>query len=278
MGANIEIQIPDRELISKKLATDQPVTVGRSASGGLAVPDARQFEREHFIVEPRARGCHVMILPGANHDATLKGREFTDGLVAWGDTLLIGQVQVRFTQGGKGPSLVLILGPAVIVAMVVFLLTQNRGGGSLSDSMPEAPALAFSPQECFETGVAARVRAEELEEQALASAERYAFDLTDGMDAAQLFLASTACYVQSGDRASAVRTEKSHEVWRTRLSERYAAHRLRLRVALDRGQPRVAEQQLTALLQFLSDFQEHPYHRWLGQVNNQLRLALMPRR
>jgi len=275
MSATIEIQIPGKDTVSRKLPTDQPTTVGRTASGGLAVPSARHLEREHFIVEPRMRGCHVMVLPGAHTDASLKGRPFNDGLVAWGETLLIGPIQVRFSQGSQGPSPVLLIGSVVIVGLVAFMLSQDSRTESLSGSMPEAPQLSFASQPCSETGVAARVRAEELEEQALASGERYAFDLTDGMDAARIFREASACYAQAGDKTSADRTEQSHVNWRTRLSERYSAHRLRLRVALDRGQARVAEKQLKALYQFLSDFEDHPYYQWMAQVQNQLRVAAM---
>jgi hypothetical protein len=166
-------------------------------------------------------------------------------------------------EGGVSP--VLIVALLVVVGFTATMLMRKAQPPSLAAGMPEVPELLGATESCPYQGRAAGARAEEAELAALAKAERYAFDVHDGVDAVQLYSVATACYTQGGDVSSAARTRKAEESWRARMKTEYQSHRLRLRLALDRGANDDAYREAHGLRAMLRS-QSGPYVEWLAAI------------
>ncbi len=165
----------------------------------------------------------------------------------------------------KGVSPVLIVGALVAIALATALVLKHAKKPSLASGMPEAPALLAVALTCAEQGPVALARASEAEQSALAKAERYAFDAHDGVDAVRLYGLAQSCYAQGGDSASAQRARKAQDGWTQRMNGEYQSHRLRLRLALDRGATTDAYREahgLTAMLRGHTG----PYLEWLSSI------------
>jgi hypothetical protein len=103
----------------------------------------------------------------------------------------------------------------------------------------------------------------------MAKAERYNFDPNDGVDAAALYGLAGDCYERAGDGEAAARARSKARHWEAALSARYQAHRLRLRLALDRRQHEGAVREARALQQLLGE-QRGPYVAWLTALTRKL--------
>lgn len=174
-----------------------------------------------------------------------------------------GRPKERKPEGGVNPILIVAL--LVVVAFTATMLLRRAKAPSLAAGMPPAPELLSASEACPYQGKAAGARAEEAELAALAKAERYAFDVHDGVDAVKLYGLAHSCYTQAGDVSSAARTRKAEESWRTRMKTEYQSHRLRLRLALDRGATGDAYRQAHGLRTMLRS-QTGPYLEWLGKI------------
>lgn len=164
-----------------------------------------------------------------------------------------------------GTSPVLYVGLVVALALGGTMVMRGKKPPSLASIMPEAPALLAAQPACAEQGTAALSRGVESEQAAIAKAERYAFDAHDGVDAVRLYGLSSSCYAQAGDQAASRRTRAAEAGWRSKLDATYQSHRLRLRLALDRGANDDAYLQAHALRTLLRT-QTGPYVEWLSAI------------
>jgi hypothetical protein len=176
-----------------------------------------------------------------------------------------------------GTSPVLWVGMAVALAIGVTMIMRAKKPASLASRMPEAPALLAAQPPCSDQGAAALARGVESEQGAIAKAERYAFDPHDGVEAVELYGLSASCYAQAGERAGAQRTGAAEAAWRSKLDGQYQSHRLRLRLALDRGQTTEAYNQARALRALLRG-QVSPYVEWLAAIERTYKPAEKGRR
>lgn len=274
MTIALEIERPGAQMIRYRLPELGQTTIGRAPHHGVAVPDVPELSAEHLLVEPTDQGCRVLVLPGTSLPARFRGNRFEDGLVPFDETLIIGPLQLRFRRRSSGsPSPIVVGGLLAIAVLLLLMIFGEPVPLPIGGPMPEAPQLELAAPDCPEGDLAPAAHAEELEAQALASAERYPFAVSDGVHAVAYFGAAAACYATARDPEGAQRSRQAQHAWMNRLRERYLAHRLRLRVALDRGQLRVALQQLPVLMELLQAQQEHPYARWLTSVQAQLAAA-----
>ena len=176
----------------------------------------------------------------------------------------------------SGTSPVLYFGLIVALALGGVMILRGKKVPSLAAIMPQAPLLLAAQPGCTEQGTAALSRAVESEQAAIAKAERYAFDAHDGVDAARLYGLSSSCYGLAGDKAAAQRTSTAAAGWREKLDNSYQSHRLRLRLALDRGANDDAYQQAQALRTLLRT-QTGPYIEWLAAIERTYKPALKTR-
>jgi hypothetical protein len=177
----------------------------------------------------------------------------------------------------SGSSPVLWVGMAVALAIGGTMIMRAKKPPSLASRMPEAPALLAAQPACADQGPAALARGVESEQGAIAKAERYAFDPHDGVEAVELYGLSASCYGLAGDRAGAQRAGAAESVWRGKLDAQYQWHRLRLRLALDRGQKAEAYNQARALRVLLRG-QVSPYVEWLTAIERTYKPAEKGRR
>jgi len=177
----------------------------------------------------------------------------------------------------SGASPVLYVGLAVALVLGGSMIMRAKKPVSLASRMPEAPALLAAQPACSDQGAAALARGVESEQGAIAKAERYAFDPHDGVEAVELYGLSAACYALAGDQASARRAGAAEATWRNRLDGQYQSHRLRLRLALDRGQTTEAYTQARALRALLRD-QTGAYVEWLAAIERTYKPAEKSRR
>jgi hypothetical protein len=164
-----------------------------------------------------------------------------------------------------GTSPVLYFGLAVALGLGAVMIMHDKKPSSLVSRMPQAPELLAARAPCADQGAAALARGAESEQAAIAKAERHAFDAHDGVDAAKLYGLSASCYAQGGDAASAQRASAAEAAWRERVTAQYQSHRLRLRLALDRGANDEAYRQARAL-RVLFRTQTGPYVEWLAAI------------
>jgi len=262
MKAMIEIRAAGAPPIRRALDRDA-LTIGRAPRHGLAIPQARDLADEHLIISVQRDRFHVALAPGARIEPTLHGRPFRQADVAFGDEIVIGKTSIRFTGQAKSnaPSPIVVGGGLLVVGLLVWMAVQGSGE-ALSGSQPPAPSLFPAQGACPDSGASAIGRASELEQAAMARAERYNFDVHDGVEAVLLYLNATACFTAGGDAARAARSARELDLWRTRLNQRYQAHQLRLRLALDRGNRVAARDEIIALTKILRGARG-PYVDWL---------------
>jgi len=172
---------------------------------------------------------------------------------------------------------VLYVGLAVAVVIGGLMVMRGKRAPSLASRMPEAPLLLGPQPGCGDQGPAALARGVESEQAAIAKAERYAFDPHDGVDAVQLYGLSSSCYATGGDQAGARRAGTAEAAWRSKLDAQYQSHRLRLRLALDRGQNAEAYTQARALRVLLRN-ETGPYVEWLAAIERTYKPAEKGRR
>ncbi|MFK7989585.1 MAG: FHA domain-containing protein [Sandaracinaceae bacterium] len=282
MDCWIEIIREDGTLERQRIEGER-VTLGRSPSAGVPIPDARDLEPEHLMIAPRADGCWVAVAQGARVGATVRGQPFEHGMVAWGAEIEIANLKLRVTdrlpkekkeKGDKPVSAPILIAFFVIVPLVGWLLLG--GDGASIDTTPAAP-----PPELFDTAVACptsggntRHHADRDAEAAIAKSERYPFSSQDGVDAVHLYMRSQSCYAALGAESAADAMEGEADLMRRRVEEDYRHHRLRLQRSLEQGRLPDALLETRALIELVRHRTDDPYLAWLRQLARQLQLAI----
>jgi hypothetical protein len=169
----------------------------------------------------------------------------------------------------SGPSPAILIALMALAGLLLFTVMRERNKKSLTAGMPEAPALFAAAKPCSHSGSAALGAGRELEQAAMAKAERQRFDAHDGIEAVALYDTAASCYSQGGDAESAGRAKRQLDQWQARMGSLYQAHQLRLRLALDRGAHRDARRELGSLKVLLPG-QAGPYMAWLDKVERSL--------
>lgn len=259
------------------------VTLGRSPSAGVPIPDARDLEPEHLMIAPRADGCWVAVAQGARAGATVRGQPFEHGMVAWGAEIEVGNLKLRVTDrlpkekkdpGEKQVSAPVMIAFFVLVPLVGWMLLGDEGADI--DTNPAAP-----PPELFEDAVACptsggntRHHADRDAEAAIAKSERYPFSSQDGVDAVRLYMRSRSCYSALGQTEAASAMEQEADLMRRRVEEDYRHHQLRLQRSLEQGRLPDALLEARALIELVRHRRDDPYLAWLRQLSRQLQLAI----
>lgn len=281
MDCWLEITREDGTLERQRIEGER-VTVGRSPSAGIPIPDARDLEPEHLMVAPRADGCWIAVAQGAAQPI-VRGEPFQHGMVAWGTELEVGSVKLKVTdrlpKEKKDPSDKPVSAPVLIAFFVIvplvgwLLLSEGDAGLDLSPTA-QPPALFDDEVPCPASGGPARHRADRDAEAAIARSERYPFESQDGVSAVNLFMRAQSCYraVQATEEAAMM--EREGELMKRRIDEDYRHHRLRLERSLEQERHPDALIETRALIELMRHREQHPYLLWLRQLARQLQLHI----
>jgi hypothetical protein len=280
MEAYVEIIREDGSLERHRIEGDQ-VTVGRSPTAGVPIPDGRDLEPEHLLIAPRGDGCWVAVAQGARVPAKVRGQIFQHGMLAWGTEIEIGSIRVRVTDSlpkeqktrDQKVSPVTVIGGVAVVGVLAWTMLSEPEGSGLEMEAPSDPVELFDQQvTCPTSGAQALYTADEDAEAALAKSERYPFDASDGVESVMLYRRAQACYAAVGQTQAAIRVQHEGDWMQRRIEEDYATHRLRLERAMEQQRWADALLEIRALLA-LTRHRDHPYVQWL--IRNERRLALM---
>ncbi|HJL19175.1 MAG TPA: FHA domain-containing protein [Sandaracinaceae bacterium LLY-WYZ-13_1] len=282
MDAWLEIIREDGTLERQRLEGER-VTVGRSPSAGVPLPDARDLEPEHLMIAPRGDGCWVAVAQGAQVPAYVGGEPFQHGMLAWGTEIRIAGLRLKVTDQlpkekkteGEAPvSKPVLIAFFLIVPIVGWLLLSEPSTGIDMEPAAPPPTLFEETFSCPTSGGTARHRADQDAEAAIAKSERYPFSAQDGVQAVRLYGRAAACYRAVGASEPAGLMEREGDLMKRRIEEDYRTHRLRLERALEQGRLPDALLETRALVELLRHREADPYLAWLRQLARQLQLAI----
>jgi hypothetical protein len=280
MEAYVEVIREDGTLERTRIEGEQ-ITVGRSPTAGIPLPDARDLEPEHLLIAPRGEGCWVAIAQGAKIQAKVRGQPFQHGMVEWGSEVEIGGLRFRVTDKppqeqskGKSQASPLVIIAGVLGAVVVIWSLQGEEATGLETEAPEAYPLFADLTACPVTDpMQSMARAEQSAEAGLAKSERYPFDPADGLDSVVLYDTAYVCYTAQRSTAAATEMQRERDYMRHRIQEDYDTHRLRMTRALELERYDDALIEDRALLALVRERGgDHPYVQWLVRMERQLQL------
>lgn len=280
MEAYVEVIREDGTLERTRIEGEQ-ITVGRSPTAGVPLPDARDLEPEHLLIAPRGEGCWVAIAQGAKIGAKVRGQPFQHGMVAWGSEIEVGGLRFRVTdkppqeQGKpKQQTSPVIIIAGILGAVVVIWSMQGEEVAGLETEAPEPYVLFTDIGTCPVTDpMQVDARARQSAEAALAKSERYPFDPADGLDSVVLYDTAFVCYNAEHQTAAAAEMQRERDYMRHRIQEDYDTHRLRMARSLELERYDDALLENRALLALVRERGgEHPYVQWLVRMERQLQL------
>lgn len=280
MDAWLEIVREDGTLERQRLEGEK-ITVGRSPSAGIPIPDARDLDPEHLLVAPRGEGCWVAVAQGASTPVIVGGNRFEHGMLAWNTELTVGKLKLKLADSlpkdkktEKAVSSPILIAFFVIVPLVGWLLLSDEG--TSIDATPAAPPpqLVDETVPCPPNTQNVRHRADQDAEAAIAKAERYPFSSQDGVEAVRLYRRAESCYRNVGATTEATQMQREGNAMARRLDEDYRTHRLRLQRALEQARLPDALLETRALIELVRHREGDPYLAWLNQLARQLELAI----
>jgi hypothetical protein len=282
LDAWLEIIREDGTLERLRLEGER-ITVGRSPTATVPIPDARDLEPEHLMIAPRADGCWVAVAQGATVPVIVRGDPFQHGMLAWGTELSIANLKLRIadrlpkeqkTGDEKPVSAPILIAFFIIIPLVGWLLLSDPDAGIDATPAAPPPSLFSEAVPCPTQGGTARHRADQDAEAAIAKSERYPFSSQDGVQAVRLYLRAEACYRSVGGTEEAQAMQREGQVMQRRIEEDYRTHRLRLERALEQTRLPDALLETRALIELLRHREGDPYLAWLRQLERQLQLHI----
>jgi hypothetical protein len=281
MDAWLEIVREDGTLERQRLEGER-ITVGRSPSAGIPIPDARELDPEHLLLAPRGEGCWVAVAQGAVTPVIVGGNPFQHGMLAWGTEITVGRLRMKLAdslpkekkEGGKSVSSPVLIAFFVIVPLVGWLLLSEPDTGIDATPAAPPPPLVDDQVPCPSGGGTVRHRADFDAEAAIAKSERYPFSSQDGVESVRLFREAHACYRAVGEAEAARQMQQEGDAMARRIEEDYRTHRLRLERALGQGRMPDALLETRALIELVRHRRGDPYLAWLTQLERQLELHI----
>lgn len=244
----LDVYLPDGNVMNFPL-TDERVVVGTSAKCTVMI-DRPEVAAEHLLLSPRPDGCWVAVARGVTTPTLVDGQPFDRGMVAWGHSIVVGQVRMVLSDGTRakstakgdksGPkeekvSPVILIAAAVIIPVALYMMFQAPTSSTPQRVRTPPPALFdTTARACNETDpTRARTAAEENGRVALAKAERMPFYRQDGIEAVGFYLVAAACSRVAGDAPAADAATRQSAALAARLEDEYRAHQFRLDRALE---------------------------------------------
>lgn len=279
MEAYVEIVREDGTLERHRIEGDQ-ITVGKSPTAGVPIPDGRDLEAEHLLIAPRGEGCWIAVAQGAKIVAKVRGEAFQHGMVTWGTEIELGSIKVKVTDAlpkdkanEQKTSPVVLVGGVVAVGILAWTMLSDPGGHGIETDAPTEQLVLFDAEvACPASGASALYAADQDAEAALAKSERYPFDSSDGVESVTLYRRSQACYAAVGQADAASRMSAEGDWMQRRIEEDFTTHKLRLTRAMEHQRWADALLETRALIA-LTRHRDHPYVQWL--MRNERRLQLL---
>ncbi len=285
MEAYVEVLREDGSLERLRIEGEQ-ITVGRSPTAGVPLPDARDLEPEHLLIAPRGDGCWVAVAQNAAVPVRVRGEPFQHGMLAWGTEIDLGSMRLRITdrlpKEQKAPnektSPVVMFGSVGIIGILAWSLLSDPGGPDIDTEAPSESVTIFDGERpCPSAGASALYSADQSAEAALAKSERYPFDASDGVESVDLYRTAQACYGLVGQQEAVQRMQREGDWMQHRIEEDYTSHRFRLERAMEQQRWPDALIETRSLLA-LTRHREHAYVQWLVRNERQLSLLVETRR
>ncbi len=279
MEAYVEVVREDGTLERHRIEGEQ-ITVGRSPTAGVPIPDGRDLEPEHLLIAPRGDGCWVAVAQGAKVTAKVRGEAFQHGMVTWGTEIEIGSIKLKVTDSlpkeakdEKKASPVVMIGAVAMIAILAWTFLSDNAGHGIETEAPTEQLTLFDPEvACSSSGAGALYSADEDAEAALAKSERYPFDASDGVESVVLYRRSQACYALVGQGEASQRMQHEGDWMQHRIEEDFTTHKLRLTRAMEQQRWPDALLETRALIA-LTRHRTHAYVEWL--IRNERRLTLL---
>jgi hypothetical protein len=253
--------------------TSSELILGRSTKAGISLPGEAGLELEHLLLVPGGdAGCWVSVAQHAD-DVELDGAPFRAGLVPWGAEIRVVHLRVCLRKrsdavrpwAGRG----LYLGVMVLLAAGSWLLLSEG-----STSVTGAASADLHPSLFFDLGRCPDVeefveQGRELERRASSHVVRYAYEPADGVKAVLRLQEAAACYANAGDSAAAARLRARVDTLRQRIEADYAALRLRLDDAIERGRWAEVARAARQLRRLMTHLEGNDYVQWLQSIEAQ---------
>ncbi len=252
---------------------DSELILGRSTKAGISLPGEVGLELEHLLLVPSGKaGCWVSVTQQAG-DVELDGASFRAGLVPWGAEIRLATLRIRLLERSDGerfrPGRGLCLGITVLFASASWLLlSEGSSSGAGIQNAVLHPSLFVDSSRCPEVQEALR-EAQELERRASSQVVRYVYEPGDGVKAVLRLQEAAACYANAGSSNEAVRLRSKVDSLRQRIEADYAALRLRLDAAIERGRWAEVARAARHLRRLTTHLEGNEYVQWLQSIEAQ---------
>lgn len=258
------------------------VLIGSGAHCDIRLP-TDQASLEHVALQGSEGGVYVQAL-AFDPPPTVNGVPFTQGPLANGSVLAIGNVQITVsvteaaatTQKKKqetSPVTVIALLGILVGAYLTFFVEEEQP----KEGPPrEAPPLFAAPvTTCPQQGPRELLLALGRERLALADTkrERRPFYIQDGIQAVPVYEQAAACFRLAGEQQAANEAAGAAEVLRRELDTDYRTHRVRLEHFLGVADFVAARREVRTLLQ-LTEGKQDDYVTWLTNLDRKLKRKL----
>jgi hypothetical protein len=223
-----------------------------------------------FVPEPD--GVRVTKLHGGRVRLVFHGAEASALTAPWGDEVFLDDCRFAFVSVTRetGANRVAFLGGALALALGTLLLLP-QGAASSHAREPAVPELLEpAPESCSTQGTASADRAFEAERLARAKQQRYPFDASEGARVLALLQEASVCFREAGRVRDSQRTDAELASFQARLASDFAALRVRLSGLRAGNRPEPALAVTRELLLLTSGQLEHPYARWLSELEREL--------
>jgi hypothetical protein len=213
MKAFVEITPSNRATYRESLIGSN-VSVGRSPSCSISLPDVHELYAVHFVIDQRSRGCFVNLSENVNTPFTFRGQSVKSERIPWGEEFYVNGVRFRLICQKpdaikKRTNIGFIIVAFILASSAVWLFTYGKPTNDKKDKSGITPSLLFDEKAECSRPMTAFERAREAEEAGFAKTERYSFTPQDGVEAVRLYSEAIQCYhvARRFDQASRVKKE-----------------------------------------------------------------------
>jgi len=249
--------------------------IGTSNACSIRPQNVSGLQPEHLRLAPCAAGCEVGLMPGVRGPLMHRGAPLWVVLAPWGEEVFLDDVRftvLRESTPTKMASPVLLVALALAAVFTLASFLRSSDDDIASGKEPEPPALVASQAACPESDpTRSALLARERERAALAKEERSVFSVSDGTRALTALNEAAACYQSTGALDDAARLRGEAVRWSARMTEEYAASRIRRRAALEHERWAEALAAVGGLQSLLTEQRTSPYFTWLTKVRQALR-------
>jgi hypothetical protein len=251
MTAFLEITLPNR-ITRRHPVKESDLSIGRSPGCNIPLPEARRLQPEHLLVKLREEGLLFSLADARSAPLLFHGQSLITCLVPWEEEVYAAGIRFKPERGKSGDTKKTAALAAVPVAAAL-LFAGASYSPPVGENGPSPPAEGVTAPMPWESEIPCSRpdpgsgRAREAEAAARAKMQRYRFAARDGVQAINLLREARQCHLAEGSESEAARIGKLVDAWRARLDRDHESHRLRLRLAMQKGDRKEALREVRAL-------------------------------